>query len=100
MRTMIKITVPVEAGNRAFRDGTLQKTIMGMVEDLKPEAAYFFPERGIRTAMFVIDMKDSSDIPVIAEPLFEKLNASVEFLTVMNANDLKKGFERSGSVKS
>ena len=66
MRTMIKITVPVEAGNKAFRDGILQKTILGMIEEFKPEAAYFFPERGIRTAMFVIDLKDSSDIPVIA----------------------------------
>ena len=92
MRTMVKITVPVEAGNKAFRDGTLQETIMGMIDELKPEAAYFFPERGIRTAMFFIDLKDSSDIPVIAEPLFERLNASVEFLTVMNADDLKKGF--------
>ena len=92
MRTMVKITVPVEAGNKAFRDGTLQETIMGMIDELKPEAAYFFPERGIRTAMFFIDLKDSSDIPVIAEPLFERLNASVELLTVMNADDLKKGF--------
>jgi hypothetical protein len=92
MRTMVKITVPVEAGNKAFRDGTLQETIMGMIDELKPEAAYFFPERGIRTAMFFIDLNDSSDIPVIAEPLFERLNASVEFLTVMNADDLKKGF--------
>jgi hypothetical protein len=95
MRTMIKITIPVEAGNKAFRDGTLQKTIIGMIDELKPEAAYFFPERGIRTAMFVIDLKDSSDIPVIAEPLFERFNASVEFSTVMNADDLKKGFGKA-----
>jgi hypothetical protein len=92
MRTMIKVTVPVEAGNKAFRDGTLQKTIMGLLEKLKPEAAYFFPERGVRTAMLFIDMKEPSDIPSIAEPLFERLNAAVEFQTVMNAEDLKKGF--------
>ena len=95
MRTMIRVTVPVEAGNKAFRDGILQKTIMEMLEHLKPEAAYFFPERGIRTAIMVIDMKDPSEIPVIAEPLFENLNAAVEFLTVMNVDDLKKGFEKA-----
>ena len=95
MRTMIRITIPVETGNKAFRDGTLQKTIMGMLEHLKPEAAYFFPERGIRTAIFVIELKDPSDIPVIAEPLFENLNAAVEFLTVMNVDDLRKGFEKA-----
>lgn len=92
MRTMIRLTVPVEAGNKAFRDGTLQKTIMGLLEQLKPEAAYFYPERGIRSAIFIIDLKEPSDIPSIAEPLFEKLNAAVEFQTVMNAEDLKKGF--------
>ena len=95
MRTMIRVTVPVEAGNKAFRDGILQKTIMEMLEHLKPEAAYFFPERGIRTAIMVIDMKDPSEIPVIAEPLFENLNAAVEFLTVMNVDDLKKGLEKA-----
>ena len=92
MRTMIKVTVPVEAGNKAFRDGTLQKTILGMLEQLKPEAAYFFPERGVRTSICFVDLKDPSDIPAIAEPLFERLNAAVEFQTVMNADDLKKGF--------
>ena len=95
MRTMIRVTVPVEAGNRAFQNGTLQKTIMGLLERFKPEAAYFFPDRGVRTSIFVIDLKDPSDIPVIAEPLFENLNAAVEFLTVMNVDDLKKGLEKS-----
>lgn len=95
MRTMIRVTTPVEAGNKAFRDGTMQKTIMGMLEHLKPEAAYFFPDRGVRTAIMIVDLKEPSDIPVIAEPLFENLNAAVEFLTVMNVDDLKKGFEKA-----
>jgi len=92
---MIRVTTPVEAGNKAFRDGTMQKTIMGMLEHLKPEAAYFFPDRGVRTAIMIVDLKEPSDIPVIAEPLFENLNAAVEFLTVMNVDDLKKGFEKA-----
>jgi hypothetical protein len=95
MRTMIKITTPVEAGNKAFRDGTMQKTIVEALERLKPESAYFLPDRGVRTAIFVIDLKDTSDIPAIAEPFFEKLSAAVEFLPVMNADDLKKGLEKA-----
>lgn len=95
MRTMIRVTTPVEAGNKAFQDGTLQKTIMGLIEKLKPEAAYFFPDRGVRTAIFVTDLKDPSDILVIAEPLFENLNAAVEFLTVMNVEDLNRGIQKA-----
>jgi hypothetical protein len=91
MRTMIRFTVPVERGNRAFQDGSLQKIIMELIKRLKPEAAYFLPERGIRTGMMFVDLKDSSEIPAIAEPLFEELHAAVEFLPVMNADELKKG---------
>jgi hypothetical protein len=94
MRTMIRVKMQVEAGNRAFQDGTLQKTLMEAVDRLKPESAYFYPEQGVRTALMVVDLKDSSEIPGIAEPFFSRLNATVEFLPVMNAEDLKKGLAK------
>jgi hypothetical protein len=94
MRTMIRFTIPVEPGNRAFQSGTMQKTLMELIERLKPEAAYFLPERGIRTGMLFVDLKDASEIPVIAEPLFEAFQATVEFLPAMNVDDLKKGLGR------
>lgn len=91
MRTMIKITVPVEAGNTAIQNGTLPKILGEALERLKPEAAYFLTERGVRTAMLVVDVNDPSDIPTIAEPFFMGFNAAVDFTPVMNAEDLKKG---------
>ena len=94
MRTLIKITIPVEAGNKAIQDGTLQKVIGEATERLQPEAAYFLTDRGARSALYVVDMKDPSDIPAIAEPFFIELNAAVEFLPVMNADDLKNGFDK------
>ena len=94
MRTMIRVKMQVEAGNRAFQDGTLSKTMMEAIERLKPEAAYFYPDQGLRTALMVLDVKDSSEIPAIAEPFFSKLNAAVEIFPVMNADDLKKGLAK------
>ncbi len=94
MRTMIRIKVPVETGNQAVQDGTLPKTMMEALERLKPEAAYFCADQGVRTALMIIDLQDSSQIPAIAEPFFSRLNASVEFLPVMNAEDLKKGLAK------
>lgn len=94
MRTMIRIKMQVEAGNRAFQDGSMQKTLMEAIDRLKPESAYFYPEQGVRTALMIIDLKDSSEIPVVAEPFFSRLNATVEFLPVMNADDLKKGLAK------
>jgi len=55
---MLRISIPVETGNKAFREGALNKIMMETIERLKPEAAYFFPEKGIRTAMMVFDLKD------------------------------------------
>ena len=91
MRTMLKITVPVEAGNRAIKNGTLGKIMEATMAKLKPEASYFVADAGIRSAMFFFDMKDSSDIPMIAEPLFLQLDAKVEFYPAMNGADLQKG---------
>ncbi|HVI46192.1 MAG TPA: hypothetical protein VM802_15055 [Chitinophaga sp.] len=91
MRTLLKVTCEVEASNKAILDGTLPKLIQSTMEKIKPEASYFLPENGCRTAMFVFDLKDSSDIPVIGEPFFMLLNARIEFTPVMNAEDLQKG---------
>ena len=94
MRTLMRVTVPPDAGNKAVQDGTIQRVIGEAMERLRPESAYFFAENGQRTAMFVFDLKDSSDIPSIAEPFFIGFNAGVEFTPVMNAEELKKGLER------
>ena len=90
MRMMLRWTVPVEKGNEAIRDGSLAQTIETLLEELEPEAAYFWPENGERAGMIVFDMADTTQIPQIAEPLFMNVDAAVEFLPVMNAADLKE----------
>jgi hypothetical protein len=91
MRMMLKITIPVEDGNRTIKDGSMPKLLKETMSKLKPEAAYFVAEKGRRCAMFFFDMREVSDIPPIVEPLFMDLNAEVELLPVMNADDLQKG---------
>jgi len=91
MRTLVKVTIPVEAGNAAIKDDRLGKIMQTTMETLKPEAAYFFGYHGRRSAWFVFDLKSSADIPSIAEPFFLGFNADVEFFPVMNAEDLKAG---------
>ena len=91
MRMMLKVTIPVDAGNKAIKDGTLARTMQSTSDRLKPEAAYFLAEDGKRTALFFFNMQDVSQIPVIAEPLFMGMHASITMLPVMNAEDLQKG---------
>ena len=68
--------------------------MQSLLEELKPEAAYFWPENGERAGMMVFDMADTTQIPQIAEPLFMNLDAAVEFLPVMNADDLRTALEK------
>jgi hypothetical protein len=91
---MLKVSMPVEAGNVAVKDGGLKKVVEEAMGRLKPEASYFFAENGCRTALMVFDLADASDIPSIAEPFFTALNAAVTFIPVMNAADLGKGLEK------
>ena len=97
MRMMLRWTVPVERGNETIKDGSLAQTIESLLDELKPEAAYFWPENGERAGMMVFDMADPSQIPQIAEPLFLNLDAAVEFVPVMNADDLRKALEMVAS---
>ena len=88
MRFLLKVHIPVEAGNAAAKAGKLGATIQSILSDLKAEAAYFTDDRGQRTGYIFLDMKDASQIPAIAEPWFLAFNAAIEIHPVMVPEDL------------
>jgi hypothetical protein len=89
MRTLLRVSIPVETGNAAAKAGTLGSTVEKILADLKPEAAYFFTDdNGNRSGSIVFDMKDSSQMPAVSEPWFLAFNAKVSFRPVMNPQDL------------
>jgi hypothetical protein len=89
LRMMLRWTVPVDKGNDLIEDGAMGSVIEAVIEKTQPEAAYFLTEGGERCGMIFFDMADSSDIPRIAEILFLGADAAVEFVPVMNGDDLK-----------
>jgi hypothetical protein len=91
MRFLLKANMPVEEGNASIRNGSLPKTINSILADLKPEAVYFGAENGMRTAFVFVNINDPSEIIKYAEPFFLAFNADVEFIPVMNPDDLQKG---------
>jgi hypothetical protein len=91
MRMLLRVSIPVEAGNAAAKAGTLGSTVERLVADLKPEAAYFYADdNGQRCGSIVFDLQDTSQIPAVAEPWFLAFNANLSFRPVMNAQDLAK----------
>ncbi|MFI8828665.1 hypothetical protein [Streptomyces sp. NPDC053431] len=85
-----------EASNQAIQQGTLQKTVEGALEELKPEAAYFTVSDGCRTAYVFFDLDDPSMMPKISEPFFMQLRAKIDYTPVMDREELRKGLAAIG----
>ena len=90
MRFLIEAIVPTETANAAMKQGTFATTLQSILEGMRPEAAYFTEVDGYRTAFLVVDLQDASQIPAVAEPLFQAFRARVRFHPVMSAEDLGK----------
>jgi hypothetical protein len=90
MRFLLKAEMATEAGNEAARNGGLGTTIQSILDELKPEAAYFLASNGKRTALLIVNLDDASQIPALAEPWFLAVGANIELVPVMVADDLMK----------
>src|SRR6202162_4432404 len=90
MRFLLKVSIPVESGNKAAKAGVLGSTIQSILADLKPEAVYFTDDNGQRAGYIFLEMQDASEIPAIAEPWFLAFNAAIEIHPVMRPEDLAR----------
>ena len=63
MHFMITCRIPVDKGNELAKTGSLGSTIQSIMEELKPEAAYFVDIEGARGAYIIANMDDASQIP-------------------------------------
>jgi hypothetical protein len=91
MRMLLKVRIPVEAGNAAVKDGKIGAVMGGFAEKFKPESMVFTTSGGQRTMYAVFDLQENSQVPALAEPFFMVLNAEVEILPAMDMAALQKG---------
>src|SRR6266496_1843534 len=94
MRFLIKVSIPVDAGNTAIKNGSLPRNIESILATQKPEAAYFYEENGKRTGLICVNLQDASEIPAIAEPWFLAFDASVEFHPAMTLETCREQHQR------
>ena len=88
MRMMLHVVMPVETANAGIRSGQFVPFVQKVLADLKPEAAYFTETEGTRSAYIFFDMKDSSQLPAIAEPWFLAMGATLTVKPAMTPQDL------------
>jgi hypothetical protein len=87
--------MPTEAGNKVVHDPDFLKKLEEYMDKVKPEAAYFLPQAGERSAAFVVNIESNYQLPSFVEPLFGWMGANVEVIPVMNFDDLKKGLSQT-----
>jgi hypothetical protein len=93
----MEVSMPPEKFNAAVRDGSAGSKMQKILEDLKPQAAYFCAVDGKRGGFLIVDLKDASEIPKYAEPWFLNFDATVEFHPTMTPEDLaKSGLDQLG----
>jgi hypothetical protein len=97
MKMLLQVKLPHEPFNAAVRDGSVGRKIQSILKDTKPEAVYFTEMDGTRGAILIVDLKDPSKVPSLAEPWFLHFNADCQFRVVMTPHDLAKaGLEALG----
>lgn len=91
MRVMVKFSIPVSHGNELVKSGKISRNFQSLMEDFKPEAAYFFPDNGQRSGFMIINVADSPDLVKVAESFWFGLHADISTTPVLNGEDLAKG---------
>jgi hypothetical protein len=98
MRMLLKVQMDVEAGNRAIRDGSWAQAMERLTQQVHPEAAYFTAMDGRRTGLIFFDMKDPSQMPAVAEPLFMAVNASIDFSPAMTPDEVQARLQEAAKA--
>lgn len=96
MRVILNIEMDTTTSNEQVRSGSMEASLQGVLEQLKPEAAYFYPRGGNRAMTLVVDAPDNAALVGLVEPFWLQLGARVEASPCLNAEELKEGLGRLG----
>ena len=97
MRMLLHAKIPHEEFKAAVRDGSVEKKMKMILEEVKAEAVYFTNYDGRRGAIMIININDPSEVPKFSEPWFLSFNADVQFHVAMTPEELgRAGLEKLG----
>ena len=96
---MLTFRIPPQEGNAGLEDGRFTPTLRSIMEDLRPEAAYFGPVGRARGGYLVVDIEDAPEFCAYAEPLFLGLGASVRIAPVFSPEEVPRVVEIMESAR-
>lgn len=97
MKMLLTVEFPSEPFNSLVRSGKVGDIIGRILEESKPETAYFTEQEGKRAGIFIVNVQSPSDIPAFAEPFYLNFQANCTFRILMTPEDLQKaGLEELG----
>lgn len=94
MRFMLTMTIPPAGGNDAMKSGALMEAMGELIKTRRVEQSWFTARGGDRTAHFVLQLEEVSDMPSILEPFWTLASAKIEFTPVMNWEELQSGVRK------
>jgi len=99
MKMLMTVEFPNEPFNSLVKSGKAGQIMGKILDAIKPEAAYFTEQDGMRAGIFVFNVQNASDVPSFAEPFFLNFDAECRLRIAMSAEDLKKaGLEELGQL--
>jgi hypothetical protein len=85
MRVMVKFRSRVESAQARSRKGELADVLDQILTGVQTEVVHSYVEAGQQAGHFVFDMRDPSEMTLIAERFFAGMNATVEMIAVPSA---------------
>ncbi|MEM1059174.1 MAG: hypothetical protein AAGK14_07985 [Verrucomicrobiota bacterium] len=90
MRMMYKFLIPNQKGDQTKLDGSLRKALKELVEETKPESAYFYMYHGKRGGLLVFDVEHPGDLVPINDKLIAATGAEINVHPTLNWEELEK----------
>jgi hypothetical protein len=98
MQFLVRVTIPIDAGNEMIRDPNFAQTIETILGDVKPDNVMFCIESGQRTVYLTMTVNDGSDWVARIEPLWLALSADVEVIPAISQEDFAKAGPALGAI--
>ena len=95
MRFFVRAAIPTVPGNLAIMDGKISAIIGEITKELKPEVTFYRaneagPTAGLRSMSMIVNADSAAQLGKAVEPLFQSLEAKLEYEPIMFPDDLMK----------